>query len=100
MKKDKSIKFDNCNLYFCGTKMDTNGNGVYLFQYPNGRVFSIQNHNFWQGSYFRIVKEPKDLFIKSSITPEELEAQAIGYISVFGSKKQKERLRIYKSFNR
>lgn len=92
------MKFNNSNLRFVGTKMDVNGNGVYIFKYPNGRSFTIQAHNFWNGSNFHLVKKPEDLFKYKTnrITPDDLEAAAIGYITVFGSKKQKEGLRIYK----
>lgn len=98
MTKEKEMKFKNSNLRFLGTKMDTNGNGCYIFKYPNGRAFTIQAHNFWNGSNFHLVKYPEDLFkFKTNwITPDDLEAAAIGYISVFGSKKQKEGLRVYK----
>lgn len=58
----KEMKFKNSNLRFLGTKMDTNGNGCYIFKYPNGRAFTIQAHNFWNGSYFHLVKDPQDLF--------------------------------------
>ena len=95
--KDKAIKLKHSNLYFVGTKMDTNGNGVYMFKFPNSRVFSIQNHNFWQGSYFRLTKgKPEALFDRNRITTSELEELAIAYIKLFGSKKQRESLRVYK----
>ena len=94
----KELKFKNSNLRFFGTKMDTNGNACYIFKYPNGRAFTIQAHNFWNGSYFHLVKDPEELFKykTSNIKPDDLEAAAIGYISVFGSKKQKEGLRVFK----
>lgn len=94
----KELKFKNSNLRFLGTKMDTNGNGCYIFKYPNGRAFTIQAINFWNGSNFHLVKNPEDLFKYKTnwIKPEDLEAAAIGYISVFGSKKQKEGLRVFK----
>ena len=90
------MRFKNSNLRFLGTKMDINGNGVYIFSYPNGRAFRIHSVNFWNGSHFHLVKYPEQLFEYKRITPEDLEAAAIGYITVFGSKKQKEGLRIYK----
>ena len=95
-KKDKEIRFAHSNLYFVGTKRDVNGNGCYLFKYPNSRAFSIQAHNFWNGSHFRLVNNPAELFSKYGIQPDDLEKEAIGYISVFGSKKQKEGLRVFK----
>lgn len=95
-KKEKEVKLNNSNLRFCGTKMDTNGNGCYLFKYPNSRVFSIQAINFWNGSHFRLVKEAGEFFSKYGPKPDDLEKEAIGYISVFGSKKQKEGLRVFK----
>lgn len=94
--KEKEVKLNNSNLRFCGTKMDVNGNGCYLFKYPNSRVFSIQAHNFWNGSHFRLVKDPATFFSKYGPKQDDLEKEAIGYISVFGSKKQKEGLRVFK----
>lgn len=96
MANSKEVRLENSNLRFCGTKMDTNGNGCYLFKYPNSRVFSIQAHNFWNGSHFRLVKDPAAFFSKYGVKPADLEKEAIGYISVFGSKKQKEGLKIFK----
>lgn len=95
-KKDKEFKFSNSNLRFLGTKMDINGNGCYIFKYPNGRAFSIHAINFWNGSDFRLVKYPDDFFTRFGVTPEDLEAAAIGYISVWGGPKQKAGLRVYK----
>lgn len=97
--KEKDFKFKNSNLRFVGTKMDVNGNACYVFKYPNGRAFSIQAYSLGNvfDSYFRIVKRPEKLFDKNyGFDPDKLEAAAIGYITVFGSKKQKEGLRIYK----
>ena len=96
----KELKFDNSNLRFLGTKMDTNGNGCYMFKYPNSRAFSIQAQSIgskFAGWNFRLESNPeKVLKNNSNFTKKELEAAAIGYISVFGSKKQKEGLRVYK----
>lgn len=96
---EKEYKFKNSNLRFVGTKMDINGNGCYMFKFPNSRAFSIQAINFWQGSFFRLVKNPIDFFgrrVFGDITPEELESYAVGYIVAYGSKLQKEKLKIYK----
>lgn len=94
------MKFKNSNLRFVGTKMDVNGNSCYVFKYPNSRAFSIQSQNLgnvFSGWGFHLVKRPDQLFDRNyRFTPEDLEAAAIGYITVFGSKKQKEGLRIYK----
>lgn len=94
--KDKEYRFSNSNLRFLGTKMDVNGNGRYLFKYPNGRAFALFALDFWNGSNFRLVKYPGDFFTRFGVTPEDLEREAIGYITVYGTKKQKEGLRIYK----
>ncbi|MCQ2605383.1 MAG: hypothetical protein MJ204_02680 [Bacteroidales bacterium] len=95
---EKEYKFKNSNLRFLGTKMDINGNGCYMFKFPNGRAFSIQAHNFWNGSYFRLLKKPADFFGKKygNVIPKELEAAAVGYIVAYGSRTQKEKLKIYK----
>lgn len=92
----KELRFDNSNIIFLGTKKDANGNGCYVFKYPNGRAFSIQKYAFFNGSHFKITKNPEELFSKYTFTQDDLEAAVIGYISVFGSKKQKEGLRVYK----
>ena len=97
MATDNAMKFKHSNLYFLGTKMDVNGNGVYMFKFPNQRAFSIQNHNFWQGSYFRLTKsKPESLFDKNRITPNDLEELAIAYIKLYGSDNQRKSLREYK----
>lgn len=93
------MKFKNSNLRFVRTKMDVNGNFCYVFKYPNSRAFSIQAYSLPQvfDSWGRLVSVPEKLFDKNhGFTPEDLEAAVIGYITVYGSKKQKEGLRIYK----
>lgn len=99
MKKTKEVKFENSNLRFLGTKMDINGNSCYLFKYPNGRAFSIQAYSLGQkfsGWNFRIEKDPEKVFKSNNFSKKDLESAAVGYISVFGSKNQKQGLRLLK----
>ena len=97
----KQLKFDNSNLRLVGSKMDINGNACYTFKYPNGRAFSIQAQSLgskFAGWNFRLEIDPNKIFKNNSdFSKKELEAAAIGYISVFGSKAQKQGLRVFKS---
>ena len=96
--KDNDYKFKNSNLRLVGTKMDVNGNFCYVFRYPNGRAFSLQAASLPSVfAHGRLTSRATEVFDRNRwFTPEDLEAAAIGYISVFGGKKMKEGLRTYK----
>lgn len=89
----KSIGFENSNLYLNGFGIDTNGNSVVKISYPNSRAFSIQTNG--------VLKETNNLYTKNinKLSAKELniiENEVINYISSYGSKEQKTKLRSYK----
>ena len=92
-KGGNMIAFPNSNLYLTGAGLDTNGNWTVKVGFPNDRAFSIQTNG--------VLRETNRLTHNklSEITPEQLEViekEVVGYVSEFGSKKQKSKLKNYK----
>ena len=84
------------NLWLKGFGMDTNGNAVVKVSYPNDNAFSIQTNGVLPETH----RLSKSVGI-SDLTEEELDAiskEVSGYIKEYGSKKQKEKLKIYNKF--
>jgi len=88
MLKKKEHQFKGSNLYFLGVGIDTNGNKIAKFSFPNGKAFSIQTLD--NLPYFS--KLPKDDF---DITPA-MEKEVINFIQKYGTSKQKAGLKVYK----
>ena len=92
----KSIGFENSNLYLNSFGIDSNGNRVVKISYPNSRAFSIQTNG--------VLKETNNLFTKNinQLSQKELnliENEVINYINSYGSKEQKNKLRVYKKIS-
>jgi hypothetical protein len=91
-KKGGMIPFQNSNLYINGFNLDINGNSVVKVSFPNSRAFSIQTNG--------VLKETHNLYTKNidKLSLKQLniiEHEVADYISKYGSKEQKNKLRIY-----
>jgi hypothetical protein len=86
-KAKPSYEFKSANLWYYGTGRDSNGNKTIILSFADEKKFSIQsNQNF--PSMHRMDK--KDL----NVTPT-MEKEIVDYISEYGSKLQKSKLKIY-----
>lgn len=95
MKTHKEIKLPFCNLYVSGTKMDKNGNKVIVCNTPNQKGFSIQiNGNLPKTA--SIASNLKEPFTDNQL--EIIAKELILYIKLYGSKSQKEHLKVYSNF--
>ena len=87
------IPFQNSNLRIVGAGMDTNGNSVIRFGFPNKRAFSIQADAIKSG------RTKRDLMVRGTLSEYELaqlEKRLVAYIKAHGSAAQKKSLRVYK----
>lgn len=85
-KEDK--QFPNSNMLFKGFGKDSNGNSVIKVAFLNKPAFSIQTNG----------NLPKTHSKKGSFTDADLETfekEVIEYVTKYGSKKQKDQLKVY-----
>lgn len=93
----KEVDFENSNVIFYGFSHDKNGNSVVKVGFPNQTAFSLQINDpswfrFTKGKYTKNISElePSDVV--------KIEEEIVEYIRNFGSKKQKESLKVYSKF--
>lgn len=93
----KEVDFENSNVIFYGFSHDKNGNSVVKVGFPNQTAFSLQINDpswfrFTKGKYTKNLSElePSDVV--------KIEEEIVEYIRNFGSKKQKESLKVYSKF--
>lgn len=90
------VDFKNSNITLLGGGVDTNGNHVVKFKYPNSRGYSIQtNQNL--PSTQRLLKGDKNMVGLSDADLATIEKEIVGYIKAYGSAKVKDGLRVYGS---
>jgi len=96
VRGNPEISLPDTNLYLKGFGRDSNWNSIIKLSYPNGKGFSIQT----------VQNMPKTHSIKAMgmdrLTSKELNiirGESINYIQKYGSKMQKEGLRVYNSTN-
>lgn len=89
------IAFESSNLYLNGKGRDTNGNPVVKVAFPDQPAFAIHMANGSLPKTYRILKSVEKI---SELSPEqvnEIEKEVVDYVSKFGSKAQKEKLKVY-----
>jgi hypothetical protein len=95
---DKSIQFPNCNLFLVGGGYDINGNSIVKIAFPNDRSFSIQTNGVLKNTNKLIRKDTK-IEELSDNDIAKIGKEVCEYIKEFGTKNQKEKLKIYLSTN-
>lgn len=88
-KVKPSYNFKTANLWYYGTSRDVNGNKTAIFSFADERKFSIQTNSSQLDLFQRL--DRKDL----NVTPK-MEKEVVDYISNYGSKLQKSKLKVYK----
>jgi len=98
LAKGGEIEFQHSNLRIVGTGMDTNGNRVVKVSFPNQRAFTIQTNGTLPETHrlLRNYDEEKTEFSFREI--ESMEDEILDYVENYGSKKQKDSLRVYGSY--
>lgn len=100
---NKGIQLPNSNLFFYGTKFDTNGNRCAVFSFnEDGRKWSVQIFSFdinKGGLHMPSNSKPQDI-IKTDADAAQLEKNVVEYINNYGSKRQQDELWLDKSYNK
>lgn len=89
-----SIPFETSNLHLEGYGHDTNGNHVVKVSFPNQRAFSIQTVGVLPNTN-RILRGKNKLSELDAKEIELIEKEVVDYVKNYGSKNQKEHLKIY-----
>ncbi len=92
-KSVKDIQFKTSNLYLYGFGKDTNGNSVVKIGFPNKRAFSIQTNGTLKHTHSLVWKKKLNELTDSDIS--NIEKEVNDYVSKYGSKEQKSKLKIY-----
>jgi hypothetical protein len=93
MAKKGSINLPNSNIYLKGKGKDTNGNSIVKLHFPNQRAFSIQTNGNLPDSHWALMMS-KNIHSLEDKMLETLEKESAHYIHHYGSKKQKDSLRM------
>lgn len=99
--RDGGIRFDHCNLYFYGTKMDINGNSCFILSFPNLRKFTIQTGYEYDFGANQNANQFVDRFVGEYDVfknMDDMESFFITLIQKFGSNNQRKQLLVYRSY--
>jgi hypothetical protein len=93
------IELPNCNILVKGISKDVNGNKTVLLTFPNGPAFSIQTNG--DLPFTHKVSTAKG--IKDDLSYDDMvvmSREICDYVSEYGSKLQKSKLRTYNKFEK